>query len=150
MSGIVAVAAISDDIHDFLQQKRDHELIPPRLEERGLRAQSAMAKRGIEWLQQHQSRLSKPSEAGLHRSLDKIASFYHDAYAWQPPPIPVAAITTTGSMRQHVKSWITTWDIERLYGETPNIEPQSIAIDYSESAEIEQAPALVSADSTEE
>lgn len=56
--GIVAVAAVSDDIHDFLNQKRDGELIPPRLEERGLARQSAMAKKGIEWLERHQSRLS--------------------------------------------------------------------------------------------
>jgi len=44
-------------------------------------------------------------------------------------------------MRQYVKSWITTWDMERLYGETPQIETDTIPIDYTESSDIEQAPA---------
>ncbi len=43
-------------------------------------------------------------------------------------------------MRQHVKEWITIWDIERLYGQTPQIERDTIATDYSESSDIEQAP----------
>ena len=44
-------------------------------------------------------------------------------------------------MRQYVKSWITTWDIERLYGETPHIEADTIATNYDESSDMEQAPA---------
>jgi hypothetical protein len=44
------------------------------------------------------------------------------------------------SIRQYVKSWITTWDMERLYGETPQIEANTIPIDYTESSDIEQAP----------
>jgi hypothetical protein len=47
---------------------------------------------------------------------------------------------TGKSMRQYVKSWITTWDIERLYGLTPQIAAETITTDYSESSEIEQAP----------
>ena len=44
-------------------------------------------------------------------------------------------------MRQYVKSWITTWDIMRLYGETPVIRTETIATDYTESSEIEEAVA---------
>jgi hypothetical protein len=147
--GVVTVAAVSDDIHDFLNEKRDDELIPPRLEERGLHRQAAMAKKGLEWLERHQSKLSRPSEAGLERSLDLIAGFYHDAYDWPPPHIKIGQLTTSGSMRQYVKSWITTWDIERLYGETPQIEAGTIVTDYSESADIEQAPAAAGEDDIE-
>ena len=43
-------------------------------------------------------------------------------------------------MRQHVKEWITTWDIERLYRQTPRIAAETIAPDYTESHEPEQAP----------
>jgi hypothetical protein len=141
LPGIVTVAAVSDDIHDFLNGRRDDELIPPRLEERGLHRQSAMARKGLEWLQRHQSRLSPPSEAGLRQSLDKIAGLYHDGYGWVPSQIEVGQITTSGSMRQHVKSWITTWDIERLYGQTPQIAAGTIETDYSESSDIEQVAA---------
>jgi hypothetical protein len=145
--GFVAVAAVTDDFADeMFNKKRDDELVPPRLEERGWHRQSAMARKGIEWLEQHQSRLSAPSEAGLRRSLDKIAGFYHDAYGWAPPGMDVGPISASTSMRQYVKSWITTWDIERLYGQTPQIEADIIATDYSESSDIEQAPAVAEDD----
>ncbi len=52
-------------------------------------------------------------------------------------------------MRQYVKSWITSWDIERLYRETPRIEVDTIPIDYTESSEIEQAPASGGEDDVE-
>jgi hypothetical protein len=138
--GVVTVAAVTDDFQDFLNGKRDGELIPPRLEDRGMQLQSAMAKRGIERLERRQPRLSQPTEATLRRSLDKIAGLYHELYDWVPPEIAIAQLTTSGSMRQHVKSWITTWDIERLYGQTPQIETGTIATDYSENSDIEKAP----------
>jgi hypothetical protein len=138
--GVVTVAAVTDDFQDFLNGKRDSELIPPRLESRGMQRQSEMAKRGIERLERRETRLSQPTPAILRRSLDKIAGLYHEIYDWVPPQIPLAQMTTSGSMRQHVKSWITTWDIERLYGQTPHIEAEAIATDYSESSDIEKAP----------
>jgi hypothetical protein len=125
----------------MFDEKRDDELIPPRLEERGLIRQFIMAKRGIEWLERHQARLDPPTEAGLRNSLDKIAGFYRDAYGWAPPRLDIGERLAGKSMRQYVKSWITSWDIERLYGQTPQIEAETIATDYSESSEIEQAPA---------
>jgi hypothetical protein len=141
LPGIVTVAAISDDFDaEVFARRRDRELVPPRLEERGLNRQSAMAKKGIEWLERHKSPLSLPAETGLRRSLDKIAGLYQDVYGWTPREIGVGPITASGSMRQHVKEWITTWDIERLYGQTPQIEAETITTDYTESSEIEQAP----------
>ena len=100
-----------------------------------------MARRGIEWLERHQTRLNRPIEAGLRRSVDKIAGLYGSAYGWTPPRLDIGELLTGKSMRQYVKSWITSWDIERLYGQTPQIEAETIATDYSESSEIEQAPA---------
>ena len=44
------------------------------------------------------------------------------------------------SMRQYIKSWITEWDIERLFGESARIDVETIEIDYGESAALEQAP----------
>lgn len=141
LPGILTVAAVSDDFdEEVFNQKRDGELVPPRLEERGLTRQSAMARKGIEWLERHKSPLSSPTDIGLRRSLDKIAGLYRDVYGRAPPEIGVGQITATGSMRQHVKEWITIWDIERLYGQTPQIERDTIATDYSESSDIEQAP----------
>jgi hypothetical protein len=142
LPGIMTVAAISDDFGDeVFNRRRDDELIPPRLAERGWNRQAALARKGIEWLARHKSKLNRPTEAGLRRSLDAIAGLYHDVYQWTPAEIGPGQITASGSMRQHVKEWITTWDIERLYCQTPRIAAETIAPDYTESPELEQAPA---------
>ena len=141
--GIATVAALTDDFPDqMFQQRRDDERLPPLLETRGSHRQAAMARNGMAWLQSRKLRLSVPDEAKLHRSLDKIAALYNDAYGWTPPPIEIGERLAGKSMRQYIKSWITTWDMMRLYGEVPVIAAETIAIDYSESSDIEQAIAL--------
>ncbi len=140
--GLVTVAAVVDTFSEqMFRETHDDELIPPLLEQRGMARQALMARRGIEWLERHQTRLNRPIEAGLRRSLDKIAGLYGSAYGWTPPRLDIGEMFGGKSMRQYVKSWITSWDIERLYGQTPQIETETIATDYSESSEIEQAPA---------
>ena len=137
--GVVSVAALTDDFPDqMFDQRRDDERIPPLLETRGLPRQAAMARSGIAWLERRQSRLSAPDEAALRRSLDKIAALYRDAYDWTPPQIEIGERLTGKPMRQYVKSWITTWDIMRLYGESPVIRSETMAIDYTESSGIEE------------
>jgi hypothetical protein len=93
-------------------------------------------------LERRQFRLSAPDEAKLQRSRDKIAALYNDAYGWMPPRIEIGERLAGKSMRQYIKSWITTWDILRLYGEVPVITGETIAIDYTESSEIERAVVL--------
>jgi len=138
--GVVTVAALTDDFPDqMFHQRRDDERILPLLETRGLLRQAAMARSGMTWLEGRQSRLSAPDEATLRRSLDRIAALYRDAYDWTPPQIEIGERLAGKSMRQYVKSWITTWDIMRLYGEAPVINADTIAIDYTESSEIEGA-----------
>jgi hypothetical protein len=138
--GAVTVAAVTDDFPDqMFQQRRDDERIPALLEQRGLLRQAAMAKSAIACLERRLFGLNSPDEAALHISLDKIGALYRDAYDWTPPKIDIGERLAGKSMRQYVKSWITTWDIERLYGEVPVISTATIPIDYSESIDIEQA-----------
>jgi hypothetical protein len=141
--GVVTVAAVTDDFPDqMFRQRNDDERIPSLLETRAQRHQAAMARSGMARLERRQFRLSAPDEAKLHRSRDKIAALYNDAYGWMPPRIEIGERLAGKSMRQYIKSWITTWDILRLYGEMPVITGETIAIDYTESGEIERAVAL--------
>jgi len=138
--GVVTVAAITDDFPDqMFRQRHDDERIPPLLETRGLLRQAAMARSGIAWLERRRVRLSPPDEAGLRRSLEKIGALYRDAYHWAPPTIEIGERLAGKSVRQYVKSWITIWDIMRLYGETPVINTETITIDYAESTAVEDA-----------
>jgi P-loop Domain of unknown function (DUF2791) len=138
--GVVTVAAITDDFPDqMFHERHDDERIPPLLETRGLLRQAAMARSGMAWLGRRRSHLSATDEAGLYRSLEKIGGLYRDAYEWTPPKIEIGERLAGKSVRQYVKSWITTWDIMRLYGETPVISAETIAVDYTEGSEVEAA-----------
>jgi hypothetical protein len=142
LPGLFTVAAVTSDFNDEMFDRRhDNERVPELLENRGMLREAAMAKRAIEWLERRQSRLKPPAEDGLRRSLEKIAGLYRDAFDWLPPRIELGQVSISASMRQYVKSWITIWDIARLYGETPSIEAGTIATDYSESSDIEQVAA---------
>ncbi|HJU17452.1 MAG TPA: BREX system ATP-binding domain-containing protein [Stellaceae bacterium] len=141
LPGVVTVAAVTDDFADqMFDRKRDDELVPPRLEQRGLSQGAAMARIGIARLRQQEYTLSPPDESSLRRSLDRIGGLYRDAYGWAPPDAEIGHREASRSMRQYVKSWITGWDIERLYGETAQIKAGTIPSDYSESDDIERAP----------
>ena len=86
-------------------------------------------------------RLMAPDEAALSAAQQRIADLYFEAYQWRPPGSAIGEIRAGKSMRQYIRSWITEWDIERLYGERAAIEAETIRTDYRESAELEQAPA---------
>lgn len=151
VAGIVVVAAVTDDFADeMFAARHDDEQIPRRLEQRGPARQAAMARSGIARLARREPRLTPPSEDALQRSLASIRALYGDAYDWTPPAdIGVGERLAGKSMRQYVKSWITTWDIARLYGEMRHIETATILIDYTESSEIEQATASADEDDSE-
>jgi hypothetical protein len=141
LPGVVTVAAVTDDFAaQMFDRKRDDELVPPRLEQRGLAAEAALARTGIARLRRQEYTLLPPDEAALRRHLDMIGGLYREAYDWIPPNGEIGRQEASRSMRQYVKSWITAWDIARLYGETAQIAAGTIATDYSESGEIEQMP----------
>lgn len=140
--GVLTVAAVTDDFADqMFDRKRDDELVPPRLEQRGLSTQAEAARYGIACLRRQGYPLSPRDEAALRHSLDRIGELYRDAYGWPPPDTEIGSWEASRSMRQYVKSWITAWDIQRLYGERARITAGTIPTDYSESGDIEQAPA---------
>jgi hypothetical protein len=139
--GVITVAAVTDDFPDQMFRQRDDERIPVLLQTRGLQHQATMARSGVAWLDRRQFRLSAPDETKLRCSLDKIAALYSDSYGWKPPQIEIGERLAGKSMRQYIKSWIMTWDMLRLYGEMPVIAGETIAIDYTQSSEIERAVA---------
>ena len=83
--------------------------------------------------------LKAPTAELLQASLDKIRGFYSAAYGWHANGVAVGDITSTKSMRQYIKSWITIWDLERLYRIRPEIQTVDVGPDYEENKDIEQA-----------
>ena len=141
LPGITTVAAFTDDfVAAMFDQKRDEEVIPQALEQRGLTPQAIVAKRCMEELRRMRGvRLAPPDESALRAAQSRIADLYYDAYQWRPSGLAIGERLVGKSMRQYIKSWITEWDIERLYGERSTIEVEPIPTDYTPSTELQQA-----------
>jgi hypothetical protein len=138
--GVVTVAAITDDFtSEVINRRRDDEKIPLKLKDRNEQKTAERARLGIAMLETKQALLRPPSVERLQASLDKTRGFYSDAYGWNATVTGIGEITATKSMRQYIKSWITAWDLERLYGVHPVIETVDVAPDYEENKDIEQA-----------
>ena len=141
LPGISTVAAFTDDfVAAMFDQKRDEEVIPQALEQRGLTPQAIVAKRCMEELRRMRGvRLAPPDEFALRAAQSRIADLYYDAYQWRPSGLAIGERLVGKSMREYIKSWITEWDIERLYGERSTIEVEPIPTDYTPSTELQQA-----------
>jgi hypothetical protein len=136
--GVVTVAAISDDFFaEVINKRRDDEQVPLKLANKNERRTAERARLAIETLGRRSTTLQRPNAALLQVSLEKIRRFYSAAYGWEVISAEVGEITATNSMRQHIKSWITTWDLERLYGARPVIESVPLTPDYEENRDIE-------------
>ncbi len=140
VSGVVTVAAITDDFtSEVIRNRRDDEHAPTILSDKNERKAAERARLGITTLMEKQVLLQTPTAELLQDSLNKIRGFYSEAYGWNAPAVAVGEITSRKSMRQYIKSWITGWDLERLYGIRPEIETVDVAPDYEENKDIEQA-----------
>lgn len=149
--GVVTVAAITDDFTgEVIGKRRDDEQVPLKLTNKNERRTAERARLGIDALEKRQVLLRPPNAELLQASLKKTCGFYSDAYGWNAPAADVGEITAAKSMRQYIKSWITTWDLERLYGTRPEIETVVVAPDYEENKDIEQAAELNGEDPDDE
>jgi P-loop Domain of unknown function (DUF2791) len=148
LPGIATVAAFTDDfVAEMFDKRRDEELIPQTLERKGLAPQAVAASTCMEELRRMRGvRLQPPDEPALNAAQGRIAELYYDAYRWRPTALAIGERRAGKTMRQYIKSWITEWDIERLYGERTTIEAGTIRTDYSESTELEQAAAAPDGD----
>jgi hypothetical protein len=136
--GVVTVAAITDDFtSEVINKRRDDEQVPLKLASRNEQKTAERARLGIETLERKQVLLQTPNPALLEVCLNKIRRFYSDAYGWDVAAADIGEITAAKSMRQYIKSWITTWDLERLYDSRPDIETVLVAPDYEENKDIE-------------
>ncbi|MGH8013590.1 MAG: BREX system ATP-binding domain-containing protein [Candidatus Binataceae bacterium] len=136
--GVVTVAAITDDfIDEVINKRRDDEQVPLKLAGRHERKAAERARLGIESLRTKPVLLQSPNAALLDTTLKKIRGCYAKAYDWDVTAAEIGEITAAKSMRQYIKSWVTAWDLERLYGSRPEIETVKVIPNYEETREIE-------------
>ena len=90
-----------------------------------------------------QNRLLPPTLNDLAVCHDKVQRLYSAAYDWPAPPLPPAERTSSRTMRQYIKGWITQWDLLRLVRRDRRCPLRdSIASNYTEDATLAEPRAL--------
>ncbi len=145
LPGIAAAYAITDDFATAVINARlDSEKLSERLRLKGRDAEAALALAGIRHIEHtvQRHRLLAPTPGDLALCHDKVQRLYGAAYGWTAPALPPAERTSSRTMRQYIKGWITQWDLQRLEGREVALVSGSIASNYAEDASLGEPPAL--------
>lgn len=142
--GLSAVLAITSDFaRAVLDEKNDEEAIPGRLRASGIAADALLAgqaERAMRLITREAVRLQPVDKQAIERTRELIRTIYAGAYDWSPPLLELERGLTTTSMRQHVRRWITEWDLRRLDPDyTPNLIVADLTMDYGENPDLEVA-----------
>lgn len=93
----------------------------------------------MEEIEQSLLRIREPSEEDLACVLNTLSKEYEAAYGSAPGQLPVS-YRADKQMRHYVRSWITTWDFNRVAPTyQPDIEVESTTDDYREDELLEKA-----------
>lgn len=123
---------------EVLEEKNDLTMLPIKLKDKGRDDLAKNTERGMRIIQGESLRLMHPDNNLIRRTHEKVREIYEDAYSWQAPLTPYEPQPGSTVMRQHVKRWITEWDLKRLYPDyTPTTEMTGIKIDYTEDTNLE-------------
>lgn len=147
--GLVVAYAITDDFATAVINARlDGEKLPERLLLKGREAEATLAAAGIAHIERTvlQHRLLRPTVDDLRACHDKVLRLYSDAYGWPAPALPTPERTSSRTVRQYIKGWITQWDLYRLDGCRPEghgmrLISTGIDSNYAEDASLGAPPA---------
>lgn len=139
--GLTCVLALTDDFEAaILSEKEDLEKVPARMRAKGTELDllvASQAETGMRIIERDGVTLAPPNDAAIADTREKIREIHAAAYLWSPPTLRAEGSLRTTRMREHVKGWITEWDLRRLdpgyevhlameelkqeYGEDPNL-----------------------------
>jgi hypothetical protein len=139
--GLHVAAAITDDFaSEVINNRQDDEKLPERLRLKGTPELAELALAAMRAIEAAPV-LSPPAEADLQRYVDLLRRSYGAAYDWRAPPLPIGERRTNRTMRHHVRSWITQWDVLRLQGRATRTEEETVPSNYAETADLDETPA---------
>jgi len=141
--GLFIVGAMTAEFTGVVfEQRHDREKALQRWAERDPDF-LAEVEAGMEFLSSRRRvQIQKRSPEAVRATFDRVRSLYERAYGWTPP-LPAAGVDGSGpprSMRQHVRDWITRWDLLRLDpAYIADIETQQVAPDLAERPDLEMS-----------
>lgn len=141
--GLLAVGAVTPDYASaVIDEKDDRNQIGFRFRSRGdLESDmtAALAESAMDAIERELLRLREPSQDDLADVLARLSEIYTTAYDCTPARLD-ASFKTGQQMREYIRSWITTWDLNRVAPTyEPEIELERITDDYAEDALLEKA-----------
>ncbi len=139
ISGLLPVFSITDDFWATAEeQKRDSE-IPEWLRDRGRAGDIELARdaeAGMKVLRRAKSLRSVKLDE-FKELKERVRLLHSRAFEWDAPPAQGGELLASRSIREHVKSWITQWDMMLLYPEyRPEVVVEEMTPDYSEDVEL--------------
>jgi hypothetical protein len=139
ISGLLPVFSITDDFWKTADdEKRDSE-IPEWLRERGRPGDIELARdaeAGMKVLRRTKSLRSVKNDE-FKELKERVRILHSRAFEWDAPPAQAGELLASRSIREHVKSWITQWDMMLLYPEyRPEVVVEEVTPNYSEDAEL--------------
>ena len=142
LPGLTCVFSMSQDFQSAVMDFRnDEERIPAKFQSTGNPGDTLLAsqaERGMQLIRREAMVLGRLSDDAIHDTFKKVWAVYAAAYGWEPPS-EYSPPDITARIRQHVKKWITEWDLRRLYPDyRPQIETGELKQDYAEMPELEQ------------
>ena len=115
--GLISVATLVEDFKSIVLHGRlDEEKIPVLLEAKGLTELLRLAEIGMKAVERGQHVLAPPDTDRLLRDLETVKRLYERSYDWVPSTTDLGEQRAGKTVREYIKSWITDWDIQRLYG----------------------------------
>lgn len=145
--GLTSVMAITSDFTAAILDpggKNDQVVVPERLAARAAKDDpqvARLAERGMNAIRRDKLDLRTPDQAAVRQVAEQVRALHAAAYDWQPPELRPRERLSSTRMREYVRSWITEWDLLRLYPNyRPDVEVEEVTLSYDESPDLEAPP----------
>jgi hypothetical protein len=137
--GVHVTAAITDDFADaVITAREDEEKVPERLRLKGRPREGERALAGMRAIREAMS-LHPPSDEDLRRHAATLRKCYSEAYGWDAPALEPEERRATRTKRHHIRSWITQWDMLRLYGRRASVDVEGFRAGYEERDDLTES-----------
>lgn len=139
ISGLVPVFSVTDDFWAVAEgEKRDSELAE-WLRERDRPGDAEIARdaeAGMKALKRPKA-LRPVNGEEFAELRQRVRDLHSQAFGWNAPPAGEREMLASRSIREHIKSWITQWDLMLLHPDyRPEIVVDEIKPDYSEDVDL--------------
>jgi hypothetical protein len=140
LPGLGTVLALTNDFREeILEKKGDNVKMLEKLRSKQTGEDNVLAdkaEKGMGLLQSQRVPLGQPTSETIQEVHEVVRSLHlkgHGWNSWEHAQEGSAQIVAGTSMRKYVKSWVTEWDLHRLYpGEECEIEVSSLKPSYDE------------------